>query len=209
MQSRDFPLTGFVLAGGASRRMGRTKASLLLDGKSMLERQIRVLRSVARRVAVVGGPPGYVDEFDVSCVPDAILGRGPLAGIYTGLLESRTEYSLVLGCDLPFVNRSLLTFLVLRAAADGSDVTVPRSRDGRLQPLCAVYRRRALYAVRRRLALGENKLSGFFSKVHCTTIPWPELAGAGFRASVFDNMNTPEDYEYTRKRVEASASAFT
>ena len=172
----------------------------------MLERQIRVLRSMARRVAVVGGQPGYLGEFAVPCVPDALTGRGPLGGIYTALLESRTEFSLVLGCDLPFVNRNLLAFLMIRARADRSDVTVPRSRDGRLQPLCAVYRRRALYAVRTKLAQGQNKLSGFFALVQCSVIPWRQLADAGIRATVFENMNTPEDYEYVRRRVECSAA---
>jgi molybdenum cofactor guanylyltransferase len=206
--ARFADLTGSVLVGGASHRMGRAKASLLLDGESLLERQVRLLRSVARRVTVVGRASGYLDEFDVPIFPDAALKRGPLGGIYTALLESRTEYNLLLGCDLPFVNRGLLAWLALRAMAEGSDVTVPRSRDGRLQPLCAVYRRRALYAVRTRLALGENKLSGFFPMVRCITIPWRELAGAGFRATVFDNMNTPEDYEYARRRVEAQGAAF-
>jgi molybdopterin-guanine dinucleotide biosynthesis protein A len=200
-------LTGFVLAGGASRRMGCPKSSLRIDGESMLERQIRVLRSVARRVAVVGGPAGYLNEFEVPIVPDAVRNRGPLGGIYTALLESRTEFNLVLGCDLPCVSRDLLACLALRAMADGSDVTVPVSRDGRLQPLCAVFRRRAIYAVRTRLALGENKLRGFFPKVRCTAIPWRELANAGFRASVFDNMNTPEEYEYARKRIEGTDAA--
>jgi molybdopterin-guanine dinucleotide biosynthesis protein A len=186
--------------------MGRPKASLQLDGEHMLERQIRVLRSVARRVAVVGSSPGCPVKFDAPCFPDAIAGRGPLGGIYTALLECRTEFSLVLGCDLPFVNSRLLARLALRAMADGSDVTVPRSRDGRLQPLCAVYRRRALYVVRTRLSLEENKPSSFFRRVRCTVIPWRELAGAGFRTPVFDNMNSPEDYEYVRRRVEASAA---
>jgi molybdopterin-guanine dinucleotide biosynthesis protein A len=195
-------LTGFVLAGGASRRMGCPKESLRIDGESMLERQIRVLRSVARRVVVVGGPAGYLDEFDVPIVSDAVAGRGPLGGIYTALVESRTDFNLILGCDLPFVSRNLLTCLVLRAMAEGSEVTVPVSREGRLQPLCAVFRRRALYAVRTRLGLGENKPRGFFTRVHCTTIPWRDLSDAGFRAPLFDNMNTPEEYEYARKRVE-------
>jgi molybdopterin-guanine dinucleotide biosynthesis protein A len=204
--ARFADLTGFVLAGGASRRMGRPKSSLQLGGESMLERQIRVLRSVARRVTVVGGQPGYLHELDVPCVPDAVTARGPLGGIYTALLQSRTEFSLILGCDLPFVNRNLLACLMLRAKAEGSDVTVPRSPDGRLQPLCAVYRRRALYAVRTRLAQGQNKLSSFFPMVRCTAIPWPELAGAGVRAPAFDNMNTPDKYEYVRRRVETSAA---
>ncbi|HEX5411943.1 MAG TPA: molybdenum cofactor guanylyltransferase [Terriglobia bacterium] len=207
LQSRRFiHLTGFVMAGGASRRMGRAKESLRINGEAMLERQIRLIRSVARQVAVVGRAAGYREEFGVASIPDAIPGRGPLGGIYTALLESRTEYNLILGCDLPFVNRRLLTWLVLRAMADQSDATVPRSRDGRLQPLCAIYRRRALYAVRKWLDLGENKLSGFFPMVHCATIAWRDLAGAGARSPVFDNMNTPEDYEDARRRVEGSGS---
>ena len=195
--------TGFALVGGASRRMGRPKASLQLDGESMLERQFRLLRSVARRVMVVGGGPAdYLDRLDVPVVPDAVAAKGPLGGIYTALLETRTEFSTVLGCDLPFVTRNLLTCLMLRARAEGSDATVPRSPDGRLQPLCAVYRRTALYAVRTRLALGLNKPSGFFSMVRFTAIPWRDLADAGVRPNEFENMNTPEDYEYARRRIE-------
>jgi molybdopterin-guanine dinucleotide biosynthesis protein A len=200
-------LTGFVLVGGTSKRMGQSKASLLIDGEKMLHRQIRLLRTVARRVVVVGGATDYMGRFDVPVVPDELPGRGPLAGIYTALLKSRTEFNIVLGCDLPFVNGRMLAFLVGRAMNSGSDVTVPCSRDGRPQPLCAVYRRRALYAVRTRLALGANKISGFFPMVHCNAIPWREVAGAGFTPSVFDNMNTPEEYEYVRKRIEASQAA--
>ncbi len=200
-------LAGFVLAGGDSRRMGRPKAALLVEGETLLDRQIRLLRSVVRRVVVVGGCPAYSTDFNVTLVPDREAGRGPLAGIYTALLETRREFNLVLGCDLPFVNRPLLEWLARRAIASGSDVTVPRSREGRLQPLCAVYRRRALYAVRTTLAAGENKPRSFFPKIRCTVVPWPELAHTGFRPSVFDNLNTPEDYEHARKRVEGPTLA--
>jgi len=202
---RSVYLGGFVLAGGDSRRMGRPKAALLIDGETLLDRQIRLLRLVARRVAVVGGPPKSSKYFNVPLVPDLVTGRGPLAGIHTALLETRREFNFVLGCDLPFVNRRLLEWLALRAIASGSDVTVPRSREGRLQPLCAVYRRRALYAVRTSLAAGENKPRSFFPKVRCIVISWQELARAGFQPSIFGNLNTPEDYEDARKRIEGSS----
>ena len=200
-------LTGFVLVGGTSQRMGRPKTSLLIDGEKMLQRQIRLLRTVAHRVIAVGGSVGYLDRFDVPVIPDEIPGRGPLAGIYTALLKSRTEFNMVLGCDLPFVSGRLLAYLAGRALNYASDVTVPCSRDGRPQPLCGVYRRRALYAVRTRLALGANKISGFFPMVHCDVIPWREVAGAGFTPTVFDNMNTPEEYEHARKRLETFVAA--
>lgn len=201
-------LSGFVLAGGASRRMGSPKTALSIDGQPMLKRQVLMLRSVARSVGVVGGSSGYLTDLEVFGSPDAMPCRGPLAGIYTALLETRTEFNLVLGCDLPFVTRRLLAFLADRAVSIRGDVTVPISRDGRLQPLCAVYRRRALYAVRTSLAEGENRPRMCFRKIHCTIVPWNDLAQAGFGASVFSNMNTPDDYDYARKRLEATVASF-
>jgi molybdopterin-guanine dinucleotide biosynthesis protein A len=201
-------LSGFVLAGGASKRMGSPKAELLIEGQTMIERQIRLLRSVARSVSIVGHVPGHTMDFDFAWVPDVVAGCGPLAGIYTALLKTRTEFNLVLGCDLPFINQRLLAYLALRAIAGGNDVVVPRSWDGRLEPLCAVYRRRALYAIRASLAAGERRLRTFFPRVSCAVIPWKDLAQEGFGPSIFDNMNSPQDYEYARKRLEASKAMF-
>lgn len=188
--------------------MGRPKTTLLIEGQTMLERQIRLLRSTARVVAVVGGPSGCPTDFGASHVPDVVTGRGPLAGIYTALLHTRTEFNFVLGCDLPFVTRRLLGYLARRAIAGASDVTIPRSRAGRLQPLCAVYRRRTLHAIRASLAVGENKPRHFFPRVRCEVIPWSDLARAGFQPSIFDNMNTAEDYESARKRLDAYSASF-
>ena len=179
MHNRILPLTGFVLAGGASRRMGRPKAELILGGRTMLERQTRRLGKLAGRVAVVGFQPDGGKDFDVALFRDLVPGRGPLGGIYTGLVQTRTEYNLFLGCDMPFVNRRLLSYLVRCAMAASADATVPESCDGRLQTLCAVYRRRARWAVRASLAAGNNKLSSFFRKVECEIIPWRDLARAG------------------------------
>lgn len=201
---RSQSFTGFVLAGGASRRMGRSKAMILIEGETLLARQVWLARSVCRRVVVVGGRTKNLRSLDVPVVPDVVAGRGPIAGIYTALLETRTDFNLVLGCDMPFINRRLIGYLAKRAICSASDVTVPRSREGRLQPLCAVYRRRALYAIRTRLAAGENRPRRFFPNVDCTIIPWTQFDLAGFQPSIFCNMNGPEDYEYARRRLEGS-----
>ncbi|HVA01695.1 MAG TPA: molybdenum cofactor guanylyltransferase [Terriglobia bacterium] len=204
MRKRILHLTGFVLAGGSSRRMGRAKAGLILQGQTMLARQARLLGRVAGRVAVVGFHPEDDKDLEVPMIPDELPGRGPLGGIYTGLLQTGTEYNLFLGCDMPFVNRRLLRCVAQRAFETGADATVAESSDGRLQTLCAVYRRRARWAVRASLAAGDNKLRSFFSKVDCEIIPWRDLARAGFLPSMFDNMNAPADYESARKRLEPS-----
>lgn len=200
-----FPsLTGFVLAGGYSRRMGRNNAAPTIENETMLDRQVRLLRSVARRIVVVGGSGVYLQKFEAPVVQDIVHGRGPLGGIYTAVLQTRTEYNFVLGCDLPFISRRLLRYITNRAVVAESDTTLPLSCDGRLQPLCGVYRRRARYAVQTSIVTGRNKVSSFFSRVRCTVIPWRDLAQAGFRTSIFDNMNTLEDYECVRCRLEGA-----
>ncbi len=191
-------VTGFVLAGGASRRMGRDKAKLLLGRETMLDRQLRMLRPVCRSVAVLG-PRAIVTGLDVPVFPDEMPGRGPLGGIFTGIKRTRTEFNLFLGCDLPFLEVAFLRYLCKRALECQADVTVPKSQNHRLQPLCAVYRRRALGAVRTSLESGENKVSQFFSRVRCVVIPWRDIARGGFAARIFDNMNTPEDYQAATK----------
>ena len=199
------PVSGFVLGGGASRRMGRPKALLVIGGEKMIERQVRLLGTVARKVFVVGWPAGLAKPKLTNVhrvlhfLQDQFEGRGPLGGIYTGLMQSQSEYNLILGCDMPFVDAGFLEFLYRRALESRADVTVPKSRARRLEPLCAVYRKRAVRAVRQSLAAGENKITQFFPRVRCEVIPWREIVRAGFSPEMFDNINTPEEYEAAKK----------
>lgn len=201
MTRRFLSVTGFVLAGGASRRMGKNKATLVLGGKTMLQRQLCLLREVCRSVAIIA-PPEKFHGLSVPVLPDNPKGAGPLGAIYTGLSQTRTEFNLFIGCDLPFMDVRFLRFIVQRATGNGADVTVARSMEGRLQTLCGVYRRRAQSRIRSCLELGQKKVSCFFPQVHCLIIPWRDLARRGFCSRIFDNMNTPEEYEAARRRVE-------
>jgi molybdopterin-guanine dinucleotide biosynthesis protein A len=226
MLRRFLDVTGFVLAGGAGRRMGQPKHTLVLDSETLLSRQLRLLHSVCAAIAVLGvahaqsgAPFGKLSAgnqepinaatlgvspplmaLDVPLYPDEYPGRGPLAGIYTALLRTRTEYNLVIGCDMPYLDAAFLRYLCLRAEASQADVTVPESRDRQLQPLCAVYRRRARNAIRSSLARGQNKVSRFYPHVRCEIIRFPEIARAGFQDNIFANLNTPADFEAARRR---------
>jgi len=191
-------MTGFVLAGGASKRMGRSKAHLLIGHETMIERQIHLLRSVCRSVAVLG-PPEAFRGITVPVFADRFPGRGPLAGLFTGLLHSHTEYNLFLGCDLPFMRVGFLRYLCGRALESGADATVPESRAHGFHPLSAVYRRRALWGIRASLLAGQSKVSSFFWRVRCQVLTTGEISRAGFGLRVFDNMNTLEDYEAAKK----------
>jgi molybdenum cofactor guanylyltransferase len=187
-------VSGYVLAGGESRRMGRPKDQLVLAGETMLERQLRLLRQVARTVAVLG-PAERSSLTQARVIPDDEPGLGPLGAICTALAATRTEFNLFLGCDMPLVEARFLQLLSREALRTQADVTVPESADHRAQPTCAVYRRRALPAVRTSLARGDYSVCGFFPRVRCRMIFWPEISRAGFRPRIFDNMNSPQDYE--------------
>jgi molybdopterin-guanine dinucleotide biosynthesis protein A len=200
MRRRFRELTGFLLAGGESLRMGRSKWDLLLGGETMLDRQLRLLGSLCGSVAILG-PPQDFSGLPVPVFADEFPDRGPLGGIYTGLLRMRTDYGFFLSCDLPFMEGRFLELLARRALNARAAVTVARSPDGNLQPVCAVYRRGAVRAIRASLQAGRNMTQAFYPRVRCEVIPWREIARAGFKARIFANMNTPQDYEAARIRV--------
>jgi molybdopterin-guanine dinucleotide biosynthesis protein A len=207
MAASSTELTGFVLAGGASRRMGSPKHELVLGGETLLARTVRRAMRVARPVMVLG-PPDRTRGLDaglaVRALPDELPGRGPLSAIHTGLSHTHTEFNLFLSCDLPFMEPRFLHYLAAIAHATGADVTLARTPREGYQPLAAIYRRRALPAVRRSLANGQNRITRFFRHVQLTVIDLPELARAGFRSSIFDNLNTREDYARAARRIDGS-----
>lgn len=202
MRHRYLSVSGFVLAGGESTRMGRPKDQLELGCETMLGRQVRLLGSVARSAAVLG-PAARLASRGLRVIPDERPGLGPLGGIATALARTRTEYNLFIGCDLPFLESFFLQYLCREARASGADATVPESPGHQIHPTCAVYRRRALRTIRVRLARGDYCVRSFFSSVKCRVLHWPEIARAGFSALNFANMNTPDDYRSVQGRLDS------
>ncbi len=200
MRRRFWEVSGFVLAGGESRRMGRPKEQLILGDETMLARQVRLLQSVARTVAVLGPEEGS-SALNVEFIPDDSPGRGPLGGIATALAWTQAEFNLFLGCDMPFLDAPFLRFLCREAIASQADATVPESPGSRLHPTCAVYRRRALKAIRASFARGDLSVRSFYPRVSCNVLRWQEIARAGFSEMIFENVNTPEDYRSALLRL--------
>jgi molybdenum cofactor guanylyltransferase len=192
-------LTAFVLAGGKSSRMGTDKALLELAGQTLLQRTLELAREVANDVRIVGTREKF-GEF-ARVVEDEYANRGPLGGIHAALASTRSDFNLILAVDLPFLEKKFLQHLLAEARASGAVVTVPRAAGG-LQPLCAVYRRDFAALAEQALAAGRNKIDTLYSQTTARIIEEDELARFAFSSAMFDNLNTQEEWERARRRLQ-------
>jgi molybdopterin-guanine dinucleotide biosynthesis protein A len=188
-------VTGIILAGGKSRRLGRDKALLELGGRSLLSLVVAKLRSLCTEVVIAGGLGTYDQVPGVRLVADIHPGHGALGGIHAGLQASHTEYGLVVGCDMPFLNRNLLSYMIghTERTCRAADVIIPRL-NGFTEPLHAVYSRRCLGPIEEVLAHGGGRIITFFSQVRVIYIEEAELNRFDPQRRSFFNVNTPSDW---------------
>lgn len=184
-------VTAFVLAGGKSSRMGTDKAFLTFAGKTLLAHAVEIA-SVTGDVKIVGDPTKFAPYGEV--VRDIFPGQGPLAGIHAALRSSGTDLNVMLAVDMPFVTDAFISSLVRRASNTLKTVTVPLS-GGRLQPLCAVYRREFADVAESALRAGRNKIDPLFTPELTCVIEECELAALAFSPAMFDNLNTVDEFE--------------
>lgn len=190
-------VTGFVLAGGKSSRMGTDKALLVLHGGTLIERTKSILEYVCEKVFIVGSRELYANFG--TCYEDVYRDCGPLAGIHAALLNSYTPYALITAVDTPFISSELLNYMVERALQSSALVTVPQIR-GMVQPLCAVFSRDFLPLAEGALKSGNYKVEPTFPKGQTLVIPESDLGRFEMAAEMFENLNTPADFERARKR---------
>ncbi len=196
MQTPD----SFILAGGRSSRMGERKEKLLFGDKTFLRNAFDVLnKACGGNITIVGDVSSDVDFANVLTdePPDGVRSenRAAIIGLYTALTNSRTDWSAILACDLPFVSHELLTRL-WNFAGDEFDVVVPVQQDGRLQPLCAFYRgKNILSKLSGAIENGKMSLHGFLDQLSVRRVEFAEIADLADADLFFQNINTPEDYQ--------------
>lgn len=195
-------IAGFILAGGESTRMGRSKAALQLGGVPMLSRTARLVQSACggEEPVVIGNLNG-TESYGLTVVADEWPGAGPLGGIATALRASSTQWNLIVACDLPYLTKPWLEFLAGRALASQADAVVPTNTRG-AEPLCAAYHKRCEAAIRAALERGVRKVTDGFTDLLVELIDPFEWKAFDSDGLLFKNMNTPEDYEEARRRFE-------
>jgi molybdopterin-guanine dinucleotide biosynthesis protein A len=188
-------LTGFLLAGGKSGRMGQDKAFVQFQGMTLLDRALATLHGITPSVVLVGSRDKLASYGEV--VEDIFPNAGPLGGIHAALRSSETDLNLLLAVDLPLVSSGLLCYLLDRAKTAPSLLTVPRTSDG-WQPLCAVYRKTFADLAEQALAQGHYKVDALFRPNILQVVTEQELNTAGFSPAAFKNVNTPADLDESR-----------
>jgi molybdenum cofactor guanylyltransferase len=175
-------LSGFVLAGGKSTRMGQDKALLDWHGQTLLDHMVGLLRSVADPVHVVGRHP----------LPDRLPGLGPLSGIATGLATSSTDANLFVAVDLPLLTQDFLKYMHSRIEHSSHPLVVCKIRSE--FPLCIGIWRPMLPEIKRRLSGGNLSVRAMLETLYTEVISEVQLNELGFDVSMFRNINTEDDY---------------
>ncbi len=191
--------SSIVLAGGKGLRLGRDKALAELDGENLLQRVISRLGFLNSEIIVVvaGAEQSVqvVNDSNLKIVTDAYPGKGPLVGIYSGLLNSNSMYNLVVACDMPFLNKRLIRYML--DVSDGFDITIPRL-GSMLEPLHAVYSKNCLKAIEKLLAVDKLKIDSLLGTVEVRYVEAGEIDSFDPEHLSFFNVNTKADLNVAR-----------
>ena len=189
-------VSGIVLAGGKSRRLGRDKAVEPVGGEPLIQRVIGRLSQVAGQMVVVvadaqrGADLSLPDTAKVAI--DMFPGGGSLGGIFTGLSVADANWGVVVACDMPFLNLELLGYML--ALRDGYDAVVP-VLDDRPEPTHAIYSKACLPYMESRLQANDLKIARFFDEVRVKYLPQRAVERRDPEHLSFFNVNTQEDLD--------------
>jgi molybdenum cofactor guanylyltransferase len=195
-----YPYPGIILAGGLNRRMaGLNKALLSVGGRSIIERQLGLFKTVFNRVILVTNQPLDFASWDVTIVTDLLPVRSSLSGVHAGLFYTRTSHAFIAAGDMPFIKPEMIELLMEELDLK-KDIIVPVTKEG-YQPLCAVYSKRCLQLIEEQYKKGEMKISKLFSKVRIKTISEVILRSVDPELVSFFNINTEKDLTQSRKLI--------
>jgi molybdopterin-guanine dinucleotide biosynthesis protein A len=200
-------LTVSVQAGGASRRMGRSKALIPFQGRPLVEWVIRQVSPAADELLVTARQPEELAFLTARVVGDLWPAGGSLGGLYTSLSAASHPLVGVVACDMPFASAELLQAKVNLLQREGVDVVIPHTGAG-LEPLHAVYRRTAcLPAVLAALQAGEQRMISWFPAVSVKVLEPVDLARYDPDSRVFFNINTPEELRQAESMAQPRAGS--
>lgn len=181
-----------ILAGGKSSRMGTDKGLVHLNGVALIQRIVSQVLVISPNIFVVTNRLDEYRRFGYPMVADVYPDIGPLGGLYTALNYDKHEYTMVLSCDMPFVNQALLLHMV--DIIGEYDAVVPRLRpDAKPEPLRAIYHKRCEEHMLNAITSGKRRAISFFDNIDVRYVERTEIEAIDPGIRSFFNANTPED----------------
>ena len=184
--------TGVILAGGQAKRFeGHNKAFIRIGGRRILDRLLDVYDRFFDPIVLVTNDPAAYMDVDALIVSDHYPVRSSLNGLHAGLFAAAHEYAFFAACDTPFIKDTMIRRILDRIERK-ADLIIPATSAG-YEPMCAVYKKTCLPAMKWQLEHDRLKIQGLFRKVRVKTIPEDDLRTVDPELISFFNINTPED----------------
>ncbi len=199
-QGQQLELSGIVLAGGQSRRMGRNKALLELGGQTLIARVLERLALLCDELIISTNAVELYTSLPARVVPDLVPGRGALGGIHAGLAAASNERAVVVACDMPLLNLSLLRYMAV--VSPGYDVVVPRI-GGFYEPLHAVYSARCVEPIAQLIAEGPRRITDLYRRVRLRELTEEEVRLFDAALS-FVNVNTLQEWSEVQRLMDSN-----
>jgi molybdopterin-guanine dinucleotide biosynthesis protein A len=190
-------VTGVILAGGKSTRIGKNKALLKLNKCTVIEHMLKEIKKVFSNVMIVANHPQDFRFSGIQVIEDIIPEKGPLGGIYTGLVKSKTKYIFVFACDMPFVNIKLVKYML--GLKKRYDVLVPYISNRGYETLHAIYSTRCIKYIERMINREKLKVVDFYRDVDVRVIPEVVVRSYDKDLLCFFNINTARDYKMAKE----------
>ncbi len=199
-------VTGVLLAGGKSKRMGEDKRFMLVGEQPLFERSCAVLCQLFEQVCVVIAQDSPSLQAEVPVIRDLIPDCGSLGGLYTGLRLAKTRHIFLAACDMPFLNQDVIRYIV--SLKDQADIVISRWAT-RLQPTHAVYGRDCLPVIEEMMTVHNRKIQSMIGHpaLRVRLITESEIRQIDHDGRSMVNINTPSDLEHARSVHDLSTSS--
>ncbi len=190
-------LTGIILSGGKSFRMGENKAFIKIEGAPIIQRIQTLFERLFDEIIIVTHEKDLFSNLRAKIYSDLIPHQGALGGLYTGLFFSSFPFSFCVACDMPFLNESVIKYLIKNI--ENSDIVIPKTRDG-LHPLHAIYSKKCIDPIKKMMDQGKYRIVDFYPMVKVKIIDENEFFSLDPNRESFINVNTPEELVLINKK---------
>ena len=193
--------TAVILAGGKSKRMGKNKELLNIDNRRLVEMQISKLQREFEDIVVITNYPQYYHGLNCKTFIDIIKDKGPIGGIYTGLVNSSSLYTYFLACDMPVVNKDYINFLKIKLKDKDYKAGITLLGEW-IEPFNAYYSKKMIKDIEKYIEEGGYSVHKLVKNLEVLFIEEKKAREYSPNWEMFINFNTKEDVESFLKENE-------